>query len=170
MICRFRTPFHKGLHVFQNRAGQPGLQDRPEYRRAAISGMSPDELTALRQGVRVAAGAAATRQAGGNGAKPNGHAAAVEDWPEPLGEPAYHGLAGDVVRRFAPHTEADPVAILLQFLCAFGCAAGRGSYLVVEGDRHPPQIWPVLVGKSAKARKGASWGRIRCLFEEAAPD
>jgi hypothetical protein len=46
---------NKGLHVFQNRAGQAGIQDRPKYWRAAISGMSPDELKSLRQGVGVAA-------------------------------------------------------------------------------------------------------------------
>src|SRR3954449_8997511 len=91
--------------------------------------------------------------------QPNGHAT-IEDWPDPLSDAAYHGLAGDVVRAFAPHTEADPIAILLQFLAAFGNAAGRGSYVRVEGDRHPPQIWPVLVGKSSKERKGTSWGRI----------
>jgi hypothetical protein len=101
--------------------------------------------------------------------KPNGHLRPVDiNWPDPLGEAAFHGLAGDVVRAFAPHTEADPVALLLQFLAAFGNAAGRGSYVTVEGDRHPPQTWPVLVGKSAKARKGTSWGRIRGLFEQAA--
>src|SRR4051812_13191308 len=103
------------------------------------------------------------------GPQPNGHAT-IEDWPDPLSDAAYYGLAGDVVRAFAPHTEADSVAILLQFLAAFGNAAGRGSYVRVEGNRHPPQIWPVLVGKSSKARKGTSWGRIRSLFAEAAPD
>jgi hypothetical protein len=103
--------------------------------------------------------------------KPNGRANPNDDdWPDPLGEAAFCGLAGDVVRAFAPHTEADQVALLLQVLAAFGNAAGRGSYFRVEGDRHPPQIWPVLVGKTAKARKGTSWGRIRSLFEEAAPD
>jgi len=50
-----QNAFNKGLEVFQNRAGQAGLQDRPEYWRAAISDMSPDELAALKQGVRVAA-------------------------------------------------------------------------------------------------------------------
>src|SRR4051794_6319048 len=98
---------------------------------------------------RSSAGARAT-------SKPNGHALPAENWPEPLGEAAFHGLAGEVVRAFAPHTEADPIAILLQFLTAFGNAAGRWSYVRVEGDRHPPQVWPVLVGESAKARKGTS--------------
>src|SRR3954451_3660779 len=102
--------------------------------------------------------------------KPNGHAGPSENWPDPLGEAAFHGLAGDVVRAFDAHTEADPAAILLQLLAMFGNAAGRGSYVRVEGDRHPPQIWPVLVGKSAKARKGVSGGRVRGVFQEAEPE
>jgi hypothetical protein len=32
------------------------------------------------------------------GPQPNGHAT-IEDWPDPLSDAAYHGLAGDVVRR-----------------------------------------------------------------------
>jgi hypothetical protein len=90
-------------------------------------------------------------------------------WPEPLPQEAFHGLAGDVVLTLEPHTEADRAAILVQFLCAFGNVAGRQSYLQVEGDRHPPQIWPVLVGETAKGRKGTSWGRVKALFEQAVP-
>ena len=33
-------------------------------------------------------------------------------WPV-MDQAAYHGLAGDVVRAIEPHTEADPVAILI---------------------------------------------------------
>jgi hypothetical protein len=51
--------------------------------------------------------------------------------------------------------------VLLQFLCAFGNACGRHSYMQVEADRHPPQIWPVIVGETAKGRKGPAWGRTR---------
>jgi hypothetical protein len=42
-------------------------------------------------------------------------------WPV-MHEAAYYGLAGEVVDTIAPHSEADPVAILLQFLVAFGNA------------------------------------------------
>ena len=59
--------------------------------------------------------------------------------------------------------------MLLQFLAAFGNACGRSHYIPIEGDRHPPQIWAVLVGETAKARKGTSWGRIRQLLDLAAP-
>ena len=88
-----------------------------------------------------------------------------EDWPEPLGLAAYHGLAGEVVMAIEPHTEADVAAILLQFLAAIGNALGRRAYFLVEDTRHYPNLFVVLVGKTAKARKGTSWGRVRQLFE-----
>jgi hypothetical protein len=89
-----------------------------------------------------------------------------ENWPEPLAEAAYHGLAGRVVRAIAPHTEADPVAILSQHLVAFGSAVGRGPYYAVEGDRHGPNLYAVIVGATAKGRKGTSWGRVREIFQK----
>ena len=41
-------------------------------------------------------------------------------WPDPLDAVAYHGLAGELVRTIEPHSEADPVALLAQFLVAVG--------------------------------------------------
>ena len=86
------------------------------------------------------------------------------EWPEPLSEDAFHGIAGDVVRAIEPHTEADTAALLVQFLAAFGSMVGRGPHYQVEGDQHHANLFAVLVGRSAKARKGTSWGRIRELF------
>ena len=54
-------------------------------------------------------------------------------WPT-LAPEALHGLAGEVVRTIEPHSESDPVALLLQFLSAFGNAIGRGPYF---GSRAP---------------------------------
>lgn len=90
------------------------------------------------------------------------------DWPV-LDPVALHGLAGDVVRTLEPTTEADPAALLAQFLTAFGNLAGRDSYVQVEGDQHPPGLYAVIVGETSKARKGTSWGRVRGIFAEAAP-
>lgn len=84
-------------------------------------------------------------------------------FPE-MAETAYLGLAGDVVRLIAPHTESDPVALLLNVLAAFGSAVGRGPYYQVEGDRHCTNLYVLQVGDSAKARKGTGVGRIRQLF------
>ena len=85
-------------------------------------------------------------------------------WPEPLAEAAYHGLAGRVVRTIAPHTESDPVAILVQYLAAFGSAVGRGPHYAVEGDRHGPNLFELIVGATAKGRKGTSRGRVQQIF------
>jgi hypothetical protein len=90
-------------------------------------------------------------------------------WPAPVDEAAFFGLAGDVVRAIEPHTEADPVALLVQFLVFFGNAVGRKPYYQVEGDKHFPNMFVVLVGETSKARKGTSAGRIRQVFEQADP-
>ena len=87
------------------------------------------------------------------------------NWPQPLAEAAYHGLAGEIVRTIEPHTESDPVALLLQFLAFFGSCINRFAYYLVEGDKHFANLFLVMVGQSSKARKGTSWGRIRQLFE-----
>jgi hypothetical protein len=98
---------------------------------------------------------------------PSRPAAPVGDpWPGPLSEEAYHGITGEIVRAIEPNTEADPVAILLQFLATFGNACGRRCYYQVEGDRHPAVIWPVLVGPTSKGRKGTAWGRARGLMAQ----
>jgi hypothetical protein len=83
-------------------------------------------------------------------------------WPS-LDEAAYYGLAGDVVRTVSPESEADPVAILIQFLASAGNIVGRRCYYPVESDRHHANLYAVLVGQSSKARKGTSWGRVSAV-------
>jgi Protein of unknown function (DUF3987) len=80
-------------------------------------------------------------------------------WPV-LVSAARHGLAGDVVAVIEPHSEADPVAILLQYLSCVGNAIGHGPFYLIEGDRHYTNIYVVLTGQSSKARKGTSKGRV----------
>jgi hypothetical protein len=87
-------------------------------------------------------------------------------WPT-MGDDAYHGLAGDVVREIEPHTEADPVAILIQFLTCAGNIIGNCPYDQVEGSRHRANVFSVLVGQSSKARKGTSWDRISEIVKTA---
>ena len=89
-------------------------------------------------------------------------------WPT-LDPAALHGLAGEVVATIGPHTEADPVALLLDFLTCFGNAAGVRPHAIADGSKHPARLFTVLVGESAKARKGTSRANIRPLFEVADP-
>ncbi len=57
-------------------------------------------------------------------------------WPA-LPDPAvFHGPAGEFVLRTEPHTESDPMALLSQFVVAFGTAAGAGAHYAVEASRH----------------------------------
>jgi len=86
-------------------------------------------------------------------------------WPEPLTEAAFCGLTGEFVRRVEPHTEADPAALLFQFLAAMGSIIGRGPHYSAGADKHYTNLFMVIVGNSAKARKGMSWGEVRRICE-----
>ena len=90
-------------------------------------------------------------------------------FPAAVDEAALHGPAGGFVLRTGPHSEAHPMALLAQFLVAFGCACGRGAHYQVEADRHYPNQFCILVGPSSKGRKGSSWGHIRRLLANADP-
>ena len=89
-----------------------------------------------------------------------------EVWPVLVNE-AFHGPAGRAVKTIEPHSEADPVAILLQYLTAFGNAAGHTAYFPVEGDRHTTNLFVAMVGQSSKARKGTSFGRVKQIIKGA---
>jgi hypothetical protein len=85
-------------------------------------------------------------------------------WPV-LDTEALYGLAGEVVRLFEPHTEADSVALLVALLAEVGVMVGRAPHLILDGGYHPLLFWPVLVGKSSKSRKGTADRRIEALCQ-----
>jgi hypothetical protein len=89
-------------------------------------------------------------------------------WPV-LGADALYGLAGEVVALFEPHTESDPVAILMQFLVYFGSVVDRGVYHLTESDQQHSNLFLLLVGDTSKSRKGTSAGRLRELFSHVDP-
>lgn len=93
-----------------------------------------------------------------------------EHYPQPLAPAAFHGLAGEIVRRIEPHTEADPVALLVQFLAAFGNMLGHDHYFVADGARHFLILYIVLVGLSSKGRKGTSWNQVANVIERVDPE
>lgn len=88
---------------------------------------------------------------------------APPSWPT-LAPEALHGLAGTFVRKIEPHTEADPVAILIQYLVLFGNVIGRKAHFAVEADRHYLNLFAVAVGESSKGRKGVSLGQAKRLY------
>ena len=94
----------------------------------------------------------------------------MSGWPEPIAESALHGPAGEFVKLIEPHTEADPIALLVQFLISFGVAAGRHAHLRIEASRHYPTEFCVLAGASGKGRKGSSWEHVEALLAAADPE
>ncbi|MDA8394214.1 MAG: hypothetical protein M0T72_03060 [Candidatus Dormibacteraeota bacterium] len=78
-------------------------------------------------------------------------------------------MAGEFVEAAQPHSEADPAALLVSFLAAFGSAVGPGPHAVVGATRHPARLFAVLVGQSAKARKGESWSPVSRVLAAADP-
>ena len=93
----------------------------------------------------------------------------MTNWPPAPAEAAFHGPAGELVIRTEPHTEADPMALLAQFLVAFGVAAGRRAHWPIEASRHHPNEFAVLVGPSSKGRKGSAWDHVEAIIAAADP-
>jgi hypothetical protein len=91
-------------------------------------------------------------------------------WPETLRVEAYQGIAGEIVNLIEPASESDPAALLLQFLTLFGNAIGPKAFYRVERTKHHANLFSLIVGQSAKSRKGTSFDTVRAIFEFAAPD
>jgi hypothetical protein len=92
-----------------------------------------------------------------------------QPWPAPLGEAAYHGIVGDVVRLIAPQTEADPAALLIHTLVYCGNCLGRDAAVTVEATEHFGNLFAVIVGDTSKARKGTSESWSRRVLGQADP-
>jgi hypothetical protein len=99
----------------------------------------------------------------------NGDVPTDPDWPQ-LGKAAFYGLPGKVVAALGPHTEADPAALLLTFLVAFGVAVNGAPHAVADGADHPARLFAVFVGRTSRARKGTAWQNVRRLMAVADPE
>jgi hypothetical protein len=92
-----------------------------------------------------------------------------DTWPTPLSKDALHGLPGEFIHTVAAHTEADPAALLLQFLCFAGSCCGNRCGITIEATRHCTNLFTIILGDTAKARKGTSIGHVRRVLRLADP-
>ena len=92
------------------------------------------------------------------GTPPQHTHAAHSAWPLPLGEAAYHGPIGELVKVWTPQSEADPAAMLLTTLVGFGAICGAGPHHSVSGDRHTARLFACVTGPTAAGGKGMSYG------------
>lgn len=83
---------------------------------------------------------------------------------------ALRGVLGDLVQAIEPHSEADPAALLIQAIAAYGNVVHRGPHFRAEADAHHLNVFAALVGETSKGRKGTSWGYIRRVFALVDPD
>jgi hypothetical protein len=89
----------------------------------------------------------------------------LPEWPAPLGEDAYLGLLGDIVHGIEKETEADPSAILMQLVVAFGNLIGRSAYARVGRAFHYTNEFLLLIGQTSAARKGTAWTEVGAFLE-----
>lgn len=84
-------------------------------------------------------------------------------WPAQPDEAVWNGLAGEIAQAVAPHTEADPMAILGQLLVGIGALVGQKAWQVIERTRHHPNEFLLLVGETCSG-KGSSWSQVKRLL------
>ena len=103
-----------------------------------------------------------------NGSATLGATSTIElpDWPQ-LRREALYGFPGEVVAAATAESEADPAAVLATFMTAVGVALGRRPWIKVSDDDHHSRLFCVIVGQSARGRKGTSEGPIRRIFKVA---
>lgn len=88
----------------------------------------------------------------------------------PILEPAaLYGLAGEVVAAISPESEADPAALLATFLTCYGNAVGGGPHAQVGGAQHAARLNTLIVGDTARSRKGQSRADTQPIFTYADP-
>lgn len=85
--------------------------------------------------------------------------------PPTLPNAAIYGPVGEIVRRILPHTEADPAALYAQLLAGLGNIIGSSPYFVADGSRHHANLFAIICGRTAKARKGTSWAQVKNVLE-----
>ncbi|HEV2640777.1 MAG TPA: DUF3987 domain-containing protein [Actinocrinis sp.] len=82
----------------------------------------------------------------------------------------YQGWLGETSKALTKTSEADPVAVLVTLMTAFGVMTGPGPFSQISDDRHPALLWPLILGHTGIGRKGTSLGVVRRLVKTADPE
>jgi hypothetical protein len=87
------------------------------------------------------------------------------DRPKPMGDEAYIGLIGDVVKEILPTTEASREGLFASAKAAFGAYVGRGPHARASGPRHGANDFDVLIGPTAIGAKGTAYSNLGYLMQ-----
>lgn len=89
-------------------------------------------------------------------------------WPV-LEQAAFHGPLGEIVAAVGPETEADPPALLLSLITAFGSAVLQ-PHARISAINHQARIFVAVVGDTSAGAKGESWATVEGIMGHADPD
>jgi hypothetical protein len=129
-------------------------------------------LAIARSVARYPAGATSASGAPASPAKPDPDvfsAISLFSQPQPLGAEALIGLPGRYVKVVARYSEASVAALLFTFLPAMGVAVGLNVRARAGDVDHPARLNTLLVGVTAKGRKGTASAPARTLLQLADP-
>ena len=87
-------------------------------------------------------------------------AAYEKEWPAPISDAAFIGLAGDYIKVVGPQTEADPSALLVSLITGVGAMFENSAHARVGATKHSTNLFSVIVGETAQARKGTAISEI----------
>jgi hypothetical protein len=86
-------------------------------------------------------------------------------------QPAFYGIAGEIVRTLEPGSEADPYGLLMTTLVRSAVLLNDHAFVPVDaGGRQYARLYSLIVGRSARARKGTAEAAIGNLFSQAFSD
>lgn len=152
------------LHVLAPRFGHPLTEQELRSRFERAWKNTPQRMGPPLDFEADAAVIAAVAEAAAAPAQP-----VATPWPAPLGEDAYHGVLGQIVRAVEPVTEADPVAILGSLLAYAGGCMGHWRSLF-QGSTQTSNLFITLVGDSSTGRKGTASSIAREVMAAAYPE
>ena len=76
----------------------------------------------------------------------------------------YLRTSGDITKFIEPESEADPLAIYLQLIVAFGNYIGRTAFFEIEATKHYTNLFANIVGDSSISRKGTAGDYAKLPF------
>jgi hypothetical protein len=94
---------------------------------------------------------------------------ALPDMPRPIGREAFTGLLGDWVSLWTDKTEASPSSILVQTLCALSPVPDMARIYTGNATPEGPAFLLLVLGASARSRKGTGGSIALDLLRRAFP-
>ena len=159
-----RRPQRRGRRIGVQRHTRVGGRSSPRRRPRQGEGPSRREDARQRTNGWTVPGAADPPE----DTDDDGETVKTVPWPT-LSDTALHGTAGKIVNLVAPHTEADPAALLVQLLAEFGATLGPEPHFVAGNDRHQAIIDPLIVGRTNNGAKGTGLAAVDAIRSRACP-